>query len=423
MIAGTGLVTAACSSPSEPTSVDFLRGFYGGAVADEPTAASIGRDVLDAGGSAGDAAVAMYFALAVTKPASAGLGAVGACLVYEPGEKAVRALDFTSPPAGSGSVAIPGAVRGMYAVHAMLGRQPWSQLLGPAERLARFGTSATRSFVGDLEARPDVAGDQEFGRIVAAGGSLVGEGDRVVQPALAEFISGIRVSGPAAFYAGPLGERFAEAVARMGERLDFAEMRTHAPNLGEPLTRPAGHAEAYFLPSDHTAGPWQAARWGGPEGREHDGSAVATPFAHSGTSFAVADGRGNAVACGLTLNRPFGIGRTAPGTGIFPAAPVAQGSISGALSPVIVANHYTDILLLAASGSGAGAPEEVVNVGFDATVERVPLNEAFGRASSALVNVVSCPDGLPSQSHSCRMAADPRGAGYAAASLPREGRP
>lgn len=421
MIAGVGLGTAACSSPSQPTSVDFLRGFYGGAVADEPTAAGIGRDVLDAGGTAGDAAVAMYFALAVTMPASAGLGAVGACLVYEPTEKAVRALDFTSPP--TGSVAIPGAVRGMYAVHAMLGRQPWSQLLGPAERLARFGTPATRSFIGDLEARPDVAGDEEFGPIVASRGSLVGEGDRVVQPALADIIGGIRVSGPAAFYAGPLGKRFAEAVARMGERLEFAEMRTHTPKLGEPLTRPAGHAEAYFLPSDHTAGPWQSARWSGFAGRERDVSAGATAFAHSGTSFAVADRSGNAVACGLTLNRPFGIGRTAPGTGIFPAAPAEAGTVSGALSPVIVANHYTNILLLAASGSGSGAPAEVVNVGFGATMQRAPLREAFGQASSALVNVVSCPDGLPSQSDSCRMAADPRGPGYAAASLPREGRP
>src|SRR5690606_19895911 len=381
-IAVVGLAISACSSSNEPTRVDFLRGFYGGAVADEPTAANIGRDVLDAGGSAGDAAVAMYFALAVTKPASAGLGAVGACLVYQPREKTVRALDFTSPPNASGSVAIPGAVRGMYAVHAMLGRQPWSQLLGPAERLARFGSAATRSFVSDLEARPDVARDEEFGaRVRTAGGGLVGEGDRVVQPALADFIGQIRVSGPAAFYAGPLGERFAEAVGQAGERLDFSEMRAQAPKLGEPRTQPAGHAEAYFLPFDHTAGPWQAARWGALAGRERNGSAGPTTFAPSGTSFVAVDRSGNAVACGLTLNRPFGIGRTAPGTGIFPAAPAEPNMPSGALSPVLVVNHNTDILLLAASGSGAGAPGEVVNVGYKATMERAPLSETFGEAA------------------------------------------
>lgn len=412
-VAGLSALLLACSNPEAPSRVAYVPGFYGGAVADEPTAATVGRNVLSAGGSAADAAVAVYFALAVTKPASAGLGAVGACLTYEPAAKEVRAIDFTSAPAGSGTVAVPGAVRGMYALHAAMGRQPWSQLLVPAETLARFGAPATRSFRRDLEAWPEAVRDEEFGqRVRGAGGGFVGEGERVVQPELAEFIGEIRTRGPATFYDGPLGRRFADAVARLGERLDLAEMRAQAPRVVDPLVRPAGDGEAHFVPSELSAGPYQAALW--TEISRGGSSAARTiEFGDAGSSFVVADESGNAVACGFTLNRPFGIGRTAPGTGIFPAAP-PSGAVSGALSPVIVANANTDILVLAAAGSGGDAPRDIVQTGVRATVD----GEVVDRQSGGSANVISCPRGLPDRPDSCTIAVDPSG-GYAATAIPR----
>lgn len=403
---------SACTATDAPSRVSYVPGFYGGAVADEPTAATVGRNVLSSGGSAADAAVAVYFTLAVTKPASAGLGAVGACLVYEPAEKEVRAIDFTSAPTGSSTIAIPGAVRGMYALHAMMGRQPWSQVLAPAETLARFGAPATRSFRRDLEAWPEGAQDEEFGqRVRGAGGGFIGEGERVVQPELADFIGGIRSGGPAAFYGGALGQRFADAVGRLGERLDVAEMRAHAPRALDTTVHPAGHAEAHFLPVELSAGPYQAALWS----ELSRGRSPGTPdieFADAGSSFVVADERGNAVACGFTLNRPFGIGRTAPGTGIFPAAP-PSGPVSGALSPVIVANANTDILVFAAAGSGPTAPSDIVGVAVRATVG----GEVVDRQSGGSANVISCPGGLPHQPGTCTIAVDP-GGGYAATAIP-----
>ena len=62
----------------------FVRGFLGAIVTEDPAAGLAGRQVLSAGGTAGDAAVAAGFILAVTLPSRAGLGGGGACLAFGP---------------------------------------------------------------------------------------------------------------------------------------------------------------------------------------------------------------------------------------------------------------------------------------------------------------------------------------------------
>lgn len=75
---------AGCGTVSQSLGVvGHVADSAGGAVADEPTAALVARDILSAGGNAADAAVALYFALAVTYPVAAGIGGGGACVAYD----------------------------------------------------------------------------------------------------------------------------------------------------------------------------------------------------------------------------------------------------------------------------------------------------------------------------------------------------
>src|SRR5262245_56921221 len=133
------LAAGGCETGKQQVSgaIGSAEGFAGAVVADEPRAVLAARDALAAGGSAGDAAVALYFTLAVTLPSSAGLGGGGVCLVYAPDSERPYVLDFLPRASADGSIGLPGNVRGMAMLHAEYGRIRWMQLLAPAEDLAR----------------------------------------------------------------------------------------------------------------------------------------------------------------------------------------------------------------------------------------------------------------------------------------------
>src|SRR5258707_6071096 len=89
--------------------------------ADESRAAETGRAVLLGGGNAADAAVAMYFAMAVTLPSAAGLGASGACIVHDAKTRAGEVFGFppiTAPgPINGVAITVPTGVRAITLIH------------------------------------------------------------------------------------------------------------------------------------------------------------------------------------------------------------------------------------------------------------------------------------------------------------------
>ena len=207
-IASLAVFVGACGSSDTPPqgTIGFVEGFLGGVMADEPNAALAGRDVLSAGGTAADAAVAAYFTLAVTLPSAASLGGGGICLVHDSESGTVETLDFIArapasvPATATRPTAIPGNPRGFFALHAKYGRLPWEQLVASAEEKARFGALVSRAFSRDLAevgaallVEPKTR--QIFGR--ADGRSVLSEGEVLVQIELASVLSQIRRHGPA----------------------------------------------------------------------------------------------------------------------------------------------------------------------------------------------------------------------------------
>ena len=268
IVMGLAFLVAACGESKEIGQAGFVRGFAGGVAADEPRAVIVGRDILGRGGSAADAATAMFFTLSVTKPSAASLGAVGGCVYYHGETKSFSAFDFTPKPAfpapgGRPLIAVPGAVRGLAAMQARYGRLPWAELVGPAEALARFGHAVSRSLATDLAAneaklKNDPGLRRVFGR---ADGSFAKEGDQVRQLELAASLAQIRQRGAGALYLGPLANAYANSAQAIGGALTVDAIRAFLPRALEPILRPAGDHLIAFLPTVTSSGPQQARLW------------------------------------------------------------------------------------------------------------------------------------------------------------------
>jgi len=238
-------------------------GFLGGLATDEPRATLAGRDVLEAGGSAIDAATAIYFNLAVTMPSAAGLGGGGVCIVHDAQSNVTKTLDFLARAPESTAMpsrranAVPGNVAGFHALHSRYGRLPWAQLVAPAEGLARFGFKVSRAFSHDLKKIGDAllsepAANNIFGRPIKGG--LLREGDKWLQPRLANVIGSIRENGSAALYKAPGAEHFAAAVVAGGGSLSATDMTSYKPVWRTPIQVPLGDITVHFAPPPAAGG-------------------------------------------------------------------------------------------------------------------------------------------------------------------------
>lgn len=389
--------------------VGYVKGFAGGIVADEPRAVLVGRDVLTAGGSAVDAAVATGFALAVTLPSSAGIGGGGVCVVHDSDRKITEVLDFL-PARGASSAAVPALPRGLFALHARYGRMRWEEILGPAEQLARFGEPISRALaVGLQENGARLVRDSAARKVFAtASGEPVRAGHHLTQIDLAAFIGRLR-RNPADLYGGVLGREFVAASRQAGSVLTLEQMRSWKPHWLIPDSIASGHDTVYT--------PLVT----GPGGGIGDSWKTRSPASTAGvrgggTGFVVVDPSGSAVACALTMHTPFGTGRMVPGFGSFLVPGVAT---TTPLAVALVINDHVNEFRSGIASSGAGAAGNAVSVlsaalgnAGDEALSAAVMALSSSASGPALVSALHCSRGLPPWPGSCRVSADSRGAGY-----------
>lgn len=412
---------ASCGDPASDLAtgnVGYVSGFAGGIAAEEPRAALVGRDMLAMGGRAADAAAAMALSMTVTLPSAAGLGGGGLCLVHDNDSKTTEVLDFL-PPASRGPVAVPALPRGIYALQAKYGRLRWEQVIAPAETLARFGERVSRALAEDIQA----TGPRKFQHdlaamtFVAPKARPLAQGERIVQADLAGTLGQLRERGVGALYTGALGKRWQQAVAALGSPLTMDDLRAYQPAFVPTASLEVGY-DALHVPPAGMVGNELAAVW-------TSGNLSTLPAQNANASGVGAAGLmavdrfGNAAVCSLTMNGAFGTGHMLPGLGMFTAAsaPVAgQSQVPQAL--VLRVNHNVNEVRGGATATGGGAEANLARVLAAVISEDRPVTQAVAAvaerpAGSALVNIISCPEGLPPNPKSCAVGSDPRGAGYA----------
>ncbi len=482
MVLALAAAIAGCAGEAKPPKgvVGNVDEYFGGLAADEPGAVVVARDVLAAGGTAADAAVALYFALSVTLPSSAGLGGGGVCVVHGSRKTAVEAIEFTArtpaqaAPAGRWAAAVPGGVRGMFALHSRYGNLRWATLLRPVERLARFGIRTSRALARMVEGgRERLRDDVEGWRIFSGkGGEGPAEGEVLWQLDLAAVLGGIRARGAGDFYNGEIARKLVSGIEAAGGFLAIEDLRSYRPAWIPVLVSKFGDHDIVFPGPPVAGGQIAQALWGGLDDGKHYAAAsgadgqrviaraatavykdielrVATDFGTTG--FVVMDRNGGAVACNLSMNGLFGNGRTIRGTGIL-AAPLPRPGRAGtaAMAPAMMINRHTgDIFLAAAASANAAAPLMLVSAMLSALKGDRPLDQALQtvrvrpgvRAGSILVepnagedvrsalsrggfrveqgtamgrvNIMYCPRGMLRGPDTCDVQTDRRGHGYA----------
>ncbi|MEK4924383.1 gamma-glutamyltransferase [Cytobacillus sp. FSL R5-0569] len=197
-----------------------------GVSASHPLAVKVGMEVLNEGGNAVDAAVAVSYALAVVEPYGSGLGGGGETLVYQEGAKPFVQQYREMAPLSSEEVesdsGIPGFVKGMEDIHEAEGSMSFKKIMDKVIPLAADGFEVDEDlsyrFKVALKNRIDEDEDSPF----IIDGEPIEPGDRLVQPALAETLKNIRDGGAAAFYRGEMAESFAEQHDSF-DRSDFSK--------------------------------------------------------------------------------------------------------------------------------------------------------------------------------------------------------
>jgi len=238
-------------------------GFHGGVVAvANPHAAEAGARILEAGGNAVDAAVAIAYALNVVEPQSAGIGGGGFMLVHlarhgktfavDTRERApagatpgmFSGLSFTQASTSGISVGVPGMVRGTAEAVERWGRLPLSRVLKPAIRLADDGFEATPRFV----ASPNCASATSRAKVYpetaeyfCPGGNPIPAGTIVTNKPLAETLRRIARHGPEAFYSGEIAHGIVEGQKRISTggapgTMTLADLKAYEATLREPVS-------------------------------------------------------------------------------------------------------------------------------------------------------------------------------------------
>jgi gamma-glutamyltranspeptidase/glutathione hydrolase len=379
--------------------------------ADEGQAAEAGRTILQEGGNATDAAVAMYFAMAVTLPSAAGLGASGVCIVHDAKTRAAEAFVF-APVAAPGpikgvSFTVPNAVRAMALMQIRHGQARWDLDLAPSEKLASLGVPVSRALARDLAAGAASLND-DARRVFTRNGIPLGQGDRLVQSDLATTLVAIRRGNGVDFFQGNFARRLSDQIAQLGGSLPVEALRNAVPKAVTPPSESDGGYRVYAAPPP-MAGASALAGWKG-----EPAPAAATPTDSGGFSgLAAVDEKGDATACSLSMGRLFGTGLMAPGTGMLLGAPTAD---STAVSPVVIGNPNNGEFRFAGAGGGLPTASYVTGAIARAAVEggRPVLSALAGNAGrGGYVNALACPDGIRSGGATCQAAADPAGLGVA----------
>jgi gamma-glutamyltranspeptidase/glutathione hydrolase len=251
-------------------------GVHGAAATAHPLATLTAIDILRAGGSAVDAAIAANAALGFLEPVSSGVGGDCFVMLWDPKARKVvglngsgrspRSLSLETQRArskngfiasfGAVSVSTPGAVDAWWSLHQRYGRLKWADLFAPAIDLAEHGAPVPQTIAHYLASsyrvftRPE-SGIEEvdnFKKVWAPNGRTPVEGEVFANPALAHTYRLIAAGGREGFYGGEVADTIDAYFKRIGGWLSKSDLAAHHSQWVEPVSTNYRGVDVWALP-------------------------------------------------------------------------------------------------------------------------------------------------------------------------------
>lgn len=255
------------SAAGVPTWRPVVMGKRGMVAAEHPLQALAGLRVLQSGGNAIDAALAVFYMTAVTEPSEAGLGGDGFLLAY------IKSIDRVVHINGSGgapqlatreyyqskvgsvpadgpySTAVPGAVGGFDLLHKKYGTKEYRALLADAIDVAANGYAVSAWGAGNFQrSRAMLTKWDSSAKVFLPGGTPPAIGDWLVQSDLARSLTMIAEQGASAFYRGEIAKMTARYHEQNGGLLRYNDLAAFQAEEAEPIRVSYRGYEVYQSP-------------------------------------------------------------------------------------------------------------------------------------------------------------------------------
>ena len=248
--------------------IDYVSPFHpvvsskGMVVSQNNLSSDIGRDILNMGGNAVDAAVAVGFSLATTLPRAGNLGGGGFMLVYIKERNEVFFIDYrSSSPLNSNikdifnkklprdykktnfdlvkkgykASAIPGSVAGLLDAHSAFGKLPLEKILEPVIKQAEEGIFVTYDLHKAIESSNQLKEDAESKKIYFINDQPLPVGSLMKRPDLAFTFKAISKSGKSGFYKGVIAQKFIDAMKANNGFFTLEDLKTYKSVTTSPI--------------------------------------------------------------------------------------------------------------------------------------------------------------------------------------------
>ena len=237
-------------SPFHPTI-----GNSGMVVSQNQSSSDIGVEILNMGGNAIDAAVAVGFSLAITLPRAGNIGGGGFMLVYLNDEKKTIAVDFRSAAPknlskndflflknnydqrryGYKASGVPGTVAGLLQTHDRYGKLPLKKILQPVIKQAQKGIQVSYDLNQAIGSADQISLNNESKNIYYQNNRPIKEHLLMKRPDLAWTIREIARNGEEAFYTGSIAKKIVQAMQENGGYISAKDLQEYKPRFAEPI--------------------------------------------------------------------------------------------------------------------------------------------------------------------------------------------